>query len=324
MLRHLRIQAQQGLRDVTLYHFYLVAQVGPEFHSIFFEQRIEYRGFFHDLFKPALRRIRFLPPDQQINPSNLRQIHQRICQPYFANKSGHSNQHHVPARQGPLHRKARLLLASLEVHNRTLQCRRLPLRTNHCRLQILERDIQLPRQRLRRTPPVRTLLLDSRESPARPDHRLKQSARRHSIAKLQPVCHQPLHPKMQRQRLHHMLQPLAYQHHVGAGTHQFLHFLHATRLQLRFQFVQEVFFTQQIEPVPRHPSQSRMNHARRKLPIRRIKKRTQRRHQENQPPSPDPLREGLRIPRKERDRLHHRQIKQAPLHPPVDGWRHSG
>ncbi len=319
--RHLRIQPQPRLRDVALHHFNFFSQILREPRPILFKQRIEYRRLLHHLLEPPLCRIRFLPPDQQINPPDLRQLHQRIRQPDLANKSGHSDQHHMPARQRPPHRKPCGLPLSLEMHNRPFQRRRLPPRPNHRPPQLLERNIQLPRQGLRRPPPIRTLLSDSRECSPRPDHRLQQPSRRHAVAKLQPIRHHTFHSEMLRQRLHHVFQPLTHQHHIRAGAHQFPHSFRPVRLQLRFQFVLEIFLTQQVQPVPRHAPQRRVHHARRKLAVRRIKKRSQHRHQQNQPPPLKTLRKSLRVPRKERHRLHHRQVQQASLHPPVHGRR---
>ena len=121
---------------------------------------------------------------------------------------------------------------------------------------------------------------------------------------------------MPRQRTHHLLQPLAHQHHLRAGILQRLQLLHAFFLQQRLQLVLELFLAQQIKPVARDPAQYGMHDPRRRLPVRRIKKWPQQRHQQHQGSRP-PAREGLAVPGEESDRTDRGQFQQAAFDPPV-------
>ena len=71
---HLRIEAEPGLSDIAFHHFNLLAKEIGQSGAVALEQRIEHWGFFHHLLEAALRRIRLLPPDQQVNPLHLRQV----------------------------------------------------------------------------------------------------------------------------------------------------------------------------------------------------------------------------------------------------------
>ena len=66
---------------------------------------------------------------------------------------------------------------------------------------------------------------------------------------------------MPRQRPHHMIQPLAHQHHIHARRLQRLQMPHSFFFQQRLQLVFEFFFAQQIEPVARDPAQHGMHDA---------------------------------------------------------------
>src|SRR5208283_5488995 len=102
------------------------------------------------------------------------------------------------------------------------------------------------------------------------------------------------------------------------------HLFHFIRFHLRLQFVLKVLCAKQVQPVPRHAPQRGVDYPGGKLAVRRVKKRTQRRHEKDQPPPPEALGEGLSIPGEECHRLHHRQIKQTSLDPPVDSRACSG
>ena len=121
-----------------------------------------------------------------------------------------------------------------------------------------------------------------------------------------------------------MVQSLAHQHHVGARTQKFSHLFHAFGFQPRFQPVLEIFFSQQIETIASHAAQHGVHHARRKLPVHRIQKRTQHRHQEDQPAPAHSPAERLVVPCKKRQRRDHGKVEQAAFHPPVNAGRAAG
>ena len=81
---------------------------------------------------------------------------------------------------------------------------------------------------------------------------------------------------------------------------------------------------EQFKPVPSYPSQDGVDRTSGELSVRGIKERTQQGHQKDQPAPPKSLGECLGIPGKERHRPDHGQVKQAALHPPVDGGAGTG
>ena len=83
-----------------------------------------------------------------------------------------------------------------------------------------------------------------------------------------------------------MLQALADQHDICPGLNQLLHFAHASLFELRLQLVVEEFFAQQIQAVTGHAAQDGMHRPCSKFAIGGVKKRTQHRHQEDQPTPP--------------------------------------
>ena len=122
---------------------------------------------------------------------------------------------------------------------------------------------------------------------------------------------------MPRQRTHHMLKPLAHQHHLGARRLQCLQVAHAFFLQQRLQLVLEFFFAQQIEPVACNSAQHGMHNSSRRLPVRRIQKRPQQSHHQHQAPPHRARDKRLAVPGKKRNRPDRRQLQQASFHPPI-------
>jgi hypothetical protein len=64
---------------------------------------------------------------------------------------------------------------------------------------------------------------------------------------------------------------------------QFPDFVHTFFFETRLQFVLEKLFSEQVQAVARYSAKYRVNHARGKLSIRGIKKRTQYRHEKDEP-----------------------------------------
>ncbi len=77
---------------------------------------------------------------------------------------------------------------------------------------------------------------------------------------------------MARQRSHHMLQPLAHQHHIHARRLQRLQLPHSFFFEQRLQLVFEFFFAQQIKPVASNPAQHGVHDPSRRHAVRRIQK----------------------------------------------------
>ena len=195
------------------------------------KERIEHRRIFHHLFKTPFGRIRLLSADQKIDLLHVRQIEKRVRQPDLADETGYADQHDLLSRECPANGKSRGLSLPPKIDDGPGWRERPPLGGNDCGAQVFHGDIQLSRQSLRSPAPVWILFPNARERSARSNDRLQQSSRRRATAKLQTVGHDPLDAQILRQRAHHVVQPLADQHNLRAGFHQFLHFAHAAVFQ---------------------------------------------------------------------------------------------
>src|SRR5580692_3372485 len=89
----LAIESEPRPGNIPFDHLDLVPQKIEKPVPVALKQRIEYRRVFHHFFETALRRIRLLPPDQQINSLHVRQIQKCVRQPDFANEPGDADQH---------------------------------------------------------------------------------------------------------------------------------------------------------------------------------------------------------------------------------------
>ena len=128
-------EAQSRLANVALDHFHPFPQKLREVSAVAAIQRIEDRRFLDHLFKATQRGIGFLPPDEQINAPNLRQLHQGIDQPDFADETGHADQHDVLAGESPANREWTDVADSVEIDDRPIGHWNLPRGRNHRRLQ---------------------------------------------------------------------------------------------------------------------------------------------------------------------------------------------
>ena len=300
--RHFRIQPQSGLRYIAFNDFHPVGEKRVETIAVAFKQRIENRRLLDHFFETRAARIRLLSPDQQIQLPNLRQIQQHIREPHLADKSRNPDQQDASATQCLAYRKRAGMPSLIKINNRTRSRRRFPIRRN-CRP--LERPQSSETKRSH--PACRALLTigpglrNPGKQSSRTNDRTQQSSGRHTVAKLQAIRNDPPHTHMPRQRTHHVIQPLAYQHHFRARILQRLEFLHSFFFQERLQLVLKFFFSQQIEPVPGDPTQYRVDDPRRRLAVQRIEERPQRRRKQNQP-SPQPTRrKSLAVPGKKGD-----------------------
>src|SRR5215472_2626065 len=131
----------------------------------------------------------------------------------------------------------------------------------------------MSRQRFGSTSAVRHVLAKRSECAARTNHRVKQSTSGDTVAKLQAVRNDVLHPQVLRQWTHQVIESLADQYDFGAGLYQFLYRLNSFRLQARLQFVLEILFTQQVEAVSGYATQHGVDNPGGELPIHRVKNR---------------------------------------------------
>ena len=247
----------------------------------------------------------------------MRQVQQSIGEPYLAYKSGYADQHHLLPCKGSSDGEAGRLLASLKMYDRTPRPNHLPLGGNRGRAQLVQRNIEMAGKSFGSAAAIRHIVVERRKKSARPDHWVEQPAGGNAVAKFQTVGDDALHPKMLSQRNHDVIQRLANQNHICPGLHQFPYLLRAPALEVRFQFVLEVFLAEQIEPIPGHPAKDGVHHPGSKLAVGRVENRAKNSHQEDQPAATEASCKCLRIPRKESHRPDHGQVQQATFYAPV-------
>ena len=288
--------------------------------TIFFKQWIKNRRAFDHLLKAFLRRTRLLPADQQIKFPDLRQIHQSICQPYLADKSSDADQHHTFSAERFAHRKRRGMTLFIEVHNRAdPRCWHSHGGHNRRRQRLRTAQSESVHPSRRTLLPIRPRFANPSKQPPGTYYRTQQSPRRHSIPKIEPVCNNPAHSQMPRQRPHHMLQPLTHEHHIGACGLQSLQLPHSLLLKQRLQLVFEFFFAQQIKPVTSDSAEDSVHDSSRGDPVCRIQEWTQQRHYKHEGAACGPRDKRLAVPGEKGNWTNRGQLQQAPLHPPING-----
>jgi hypothetical protein len=104
----------------------------PQISAQTFIQRIKNWGVLQHPLKALPCWIRFLPTNQKVNAADLWKVHQRVCQPHFADETCYANQHDVFTVKSAAHGK-RLAATFLpqrvvKVNDGTLQLRNLPNR----------------------------------------------------------------------------------------------------------------------------------------------------------------------------------------------------
>src|SRR5208337_660197 len=139
-----------------------------------------------------------------------------------------------------------------------------------------------------------------------------------AIAEVEAIRNNPPYAQMARQRAHHMLQPLAHQHHVDAGCLQRLQVPHPFFFEQRLQLVLEFFFAQQIEAVASNSAQHGVHDSSCGHAVRRIQKWPQQRHEEHQAAAYRSRDISLAVPGEESDGTDGGQLEQASFHPPVN------
>ena len=115
-----------------------------------------------------------------------------------------------------------------------------------------------------------------------------------------------------------MVEALAHKNDFRPLRLQHLQASHAIRLQVRLEFVLEVFVAEKVEPIATDSAQNTVDHPRRKNAMCGVQKRTERRHQEDQAAASHTRRKGLGVPGKEGYRLYRGEIEKTALDPPVD------
>ncbi len=115
-------------------------------------------------------------------------------------------------------------------------------------------------QSFRRTSAVGSRAADAREQASRPHHRFQQASGGNPVAKFETVGDQPLHSQMLRQGTHDVIQTLAHQDDLIAGLHACPKLFHSIGFKIWLQFVLEIFFAQQIQPVAADSAQHRVHH----------------------------------------------------------------
>src|SRR5208282_6450478 len=117
---------------------------------------------------------------------------------------------------------------------------------------------------------VRAAACEPREWSARPNHGLDQSSRGDALAEVQAIAQDSIHAKMNRQRTHDVVQPLADQNHFAPVRQHLLQVLDAALLQARLQDIFEIFLAQKIETIATHAAKHSMKQARSNDAIRRV------------------------------------------------------
>src|SRR5215469_13897429 len=98
----------------------------------------------------------------------------------------------------------------------------------------------MPGQRFGSTAAVRHVFSKRGECTSRTNYRVKQSTSGGTVAKLQTVRNDVLHPEVLRQWTHQVVESLADQYDFGTGLYQFLYRLNSLGLQAGLQFIFEI------------------------------------------------------------------------------------
>ena len=167
---------------------------------------------------------------------------------------------------------------------------------------------------------VRAALEGPRLRAARTNYRVEQAARGKTVAKFEAVRDKTPDPEIVCQRAHHMLKPLADQHDISGAVRRypFPHACHAFRLELLFQHIFEVFLTEQVQAVSRHPRQQRVENTSGENPVAGVgvQRRAHQGQGQHASPASPASDEGVRVPGEVCNRAHCAQVDQAPFHPP--------
>jgi hypothetical protein len=123
---------------------------------------------------------------------------------------------------------------------------------------------------------------------------------------------------------HHVVQPLAHENNFGALCLQVLQAGHAIGLQVRLQFVLEVFVAEKVKAIAGNPTQNAVHHPGSEYTVHGIQKRTQRCHQEHKAAASHTRRKGLGVPSKKGYRLYRGEIEKTALDSPVDRGGRTG
>src|SRR3954463_3814328 len=97
------VNAEIRLRDVAFNYLHPLGNKLQKLVTVLRVKRIKHWRFVDELLEAALRRIRFLPPYEQINLSDFRQVHQSVREPDFADEAGDSDKHDVLAPESRAH-----------------------------------------------------------------------------------------------------------------------------------------------------------------------------------------------------------------------------
>ncbi len=204
--------------------------------------------FGDDLFEALQGAARALPPDQQIDPSDLRKIFQQHGQPDLADESRPADQQNVLAGQGLAYRE--ILLpgpAPVEIHHR---------RRGAPGLAGGGLDVRFQGAGGKPGQAVDEITWGTERRPVRlglqgiGDDGRMQAPGGQSVPKLQAVGDQAPDTQMLGQGTEEMVQFAADQHHLVAVGAQPLYGLNPLGLEMVSQLVLEIFFTQQVQAVP--------------------------------------------------------------------------
>ena len=241
------VQSEVGICDVSLHHFHPVHEHPGQLVAEAFMQGGKSGRFGNDLLEALQGAARSLASDQQVDPSDLREIVQQHGQPDLADEPRPADEQNMLAGQGLAYRQVLGAGSPLvEVHHGRRGVVGLPGGGLDVPLQGAggktgqagEQDAFGTGPRL---PPAGLPGLGD-------DGRMKAPGGQ-TVPKLQPVGDQALDTQMLAQGTEEVFQFPADQHHLIAGGTQLLYGLNPLGFEVVSQFVLEIFFTQQVQAV---------------------------------------------------------------------------
>ena len=118
---NLRGQSEPRLARIAFNNVHPFREKSCQTGAIALMKGVKDRGFLDHLFKTPQRGIGLLPPDEQVDSADFRQVREKVDQPDLSYETGHANQHDVPARQGAAYRQRMGLAAAVKAHKGTVQ-----------------------------------------------------------------------------------------------------------------------------------------------------------------------------------------------------------